>query len=128
MKAPLLAEASLYKLRTTENKNIGGSNFQFLESGGETPNETPGQSQMSQHSEMMPRTNSEVSRSELVEVLETEQEKSDMESQMVLVTHGTQDDNSSDEHSVEARAAVTRQMNTLPEAENETDSQEEHKA
>ena len=76
----------------------------------------------------MPRSNSEVSRSELVEVLETEQEKSDMESQMVLVTHGTQDDNSSDEHSVEARAAVAQQMNTLPEAENETDSQEEHKA
>ena len=72
MKAPLLEEASLYKLRTTENKNIGGSNFQFLESGGETPNETPGQSQMSQHSEMMLRSNSEVSRSELVEVLETE--------------------------------------------------------
>ena len=47
---------------------------------------------------------------------------------MVLVTHGTQDDNSSDEHSIEARAATAPHMNILPEAENESDSQEEHKA
>ena len=50
-----------------------------------------------------------------------------MESQMVLVTHGTQDDNSSDDGSSDAPVPVKNRMSTLNEADNEEDSQEEPK-
>ena len=101
-KAPLLEEHSKYKCFTTENKNILKPNFQFNESEGEMHEETPDYSKSkskSQQSELILQTNSEeISRTEkIIAVTQSEQEKSDIDSQMVPVTHGTQEDNSSED-------------------------------
>ena len=113
MKAPLLEEASRFKQHTAPNKEITGINtFKFIESEGETP----------EPSEMVIKTDSEISRNEQLQV------QSDMESQMVLVTHGTQDNSSEEAGSIiHVKDYENKSNSTLEEAENEDDSDEEQK-